>query len=176
MPAACLAFESKAYRALQLPALLPWPLTPALLPPPSPPPDGRGNEALAGIKCVTQVLQDTSELVAICLVAWSVRRLKDRIMVAMQLSALRSSDDKHQNQVARLLEGAGSALDYMIFVVAAFTALSAYGVNIRPIVASLGASSVIVGLAAQNLLASSQYLLCMRDAPQFLIFPFFPPS
>jgi hypothetical protein len=115
---------------------------------------GHGNEALAVIKWITQLLQDTSELVAICFVAWSLKRLKDCALASMQSSALRSSGDKERTQLVRLLEGASAVLNWVIAAAALLTALSAYGVDVRPMLASLGASSVIIGLAAQSLLAN----------------------
>ena len=54
--------------------------------------------------------------------------------------------------MARLLGPVGSLLTWVILGFAGFAALSAYGVNITPLLASAGASSVVIGIASQDIL------------------------
>lgn len=115
----------------------------------------RGNSAtvVRALCKITQLLQDTTELVLIVGVAWTATRLKKRAISAIQLHVMRNGENEAPS-LSRLMEGADTALNWIIWVVASLTALTAYGVDPSPLLASLGASSLIIGLAAQSILAN----------------------
>ena len=116
---------------------------------------GHSDAALVSLQWATQLLQDTSELVLIALCAWTLKRGKDRAMAA--LSAQLQGGIKQQGErssLGRMMEGASAALSWVIWLGGGFVALQAYGVDIRPLLASLGASSIIIGIAAQSVLSN----------------------
>lgn len=103
---------------------------------------------------VTQILQDTTELVLIVGGAWAIKRLKDRAIKALQLQIM-SKAEGETSSLARLMEGGSAVLNWVIWAIAALTALSAYGIDPSPLLASLGASSLVIGLAAQSVLSNT---------------------
>jgi small conductance mechanosensitive channel len=112
------------------------------------------SETVVRVLCrITQLLQDTTELVLIVGAAWTAMRLKKRAISALQLRVMREGENEAPS-LSRLMEGANTALDWVIWVIAGLTALTAYGVDPSPLLASLGASSLIIGLAAQSILSN----------------------
>lgn len=109
---------------------------------------GNGEQVLRCLQMTTQFLQDTSELALIVFVAWAVNSLKDRL-VHRFLASTGSAEG-----IGRLIKPISQALTYIIGLAAVMAALSAYGINIQPLLASLGASSVVIGIASQNLLSN----------------------
>lgn len=116
---------------------------------------GHSEAALEVIQWVTQLLQDSCELFLILAVAWSLKRCKDRAVSALQLRVQQKADTAGGNDsLTRLLDGASGGVTWIIWIVAGFVALQAYGVDASPLLASLGASSIVLGLAAQKVLAN----------------------
>lgn len=108
----------------------------------------RGDTVLKGLESVTQILQDSQETATILFAAWFAKRLKDRIVDRI------IQHPGSKEGLGRLIKPISTAINYLIFGVAGMAVLSAYGINIQPLLASLGASSVIVGIASQNLLTN----------------------
>ena len=69
--------------------------------------------------------------------------------------------------MARLLETVGGLLNYGIYAGAFFSALSTCGINITPLLASLGGASVVIGLASQTILGELASSLTLFAAPPF---------
>lgn len=167
---------------------------------------GRGNEALAAIQWVTQLLevclafrscgllaclcpfvcsasgrireaepapfcaQDCTKLVSIVFVAWAMVRIKDRVIASLQLGALRDSGDSTlSSSVGRLLDGASVVLSAAIWGGAAAMGLAAFGVNLWPVLASLGGFSVVIGLAAQSILGNVAAGVSLFASRPFLV-------
>ena len=102
---------------------------------------GYSDNVLFLVKGVTQFLQDTSELVAICFFAWSIARLKNRLVQAVKIRIMRENEgDGEHTSLNRFIDGVSSVLQWVIWLSAAVIAITAYGVNLRPLLASLGAS------------------------------------
>lgn len=131
---------------------------------------GNSDNVLFLVKVVTQFLQDTSELVAITFLAWSFARLKDRLIQALKMRILRESDnDGETSSLARFLEGVSSVLSWVIWLTAAVVAITSYGVNLRPLLTSLGASSIVLGIAAQSILSNVVSGIALYTSPAFIV-------
>jgi small-conductance mechanosensitive channel len=119
---------------------------------------------LEAVKKVTQVVQDASEIVFIIAAAWTIVGIKDRIIAFIARTAL-----KDQAPKARLLETVGGLLNYGIYAGAFFSSLSTCGINITPLLASLGGVSVVIGLASQTILGELASSLTLFAAPPFAV-------
>jgi len=109
---------------------------------------GYGDQVLAAVKVLTQMVQDLSEIVIIIGAAWTAIRLKDRVIAYIQNVFFGGVS---QSGLARLARNFGSLIEYGIYLAAALAAISAFGFNITPLLASLGGASVVIGIAAQSL-------------------------
>lgn len=129
---------------------------------------GHGDAVLCAVKRVTQVLQDASELVAIAGVAWATARLKDRLVQGVRLSLLQDGGAEPSSLV-RLVDGLSSALNYVIWAAAWGVGLASLGIDLRPLAASLGASSVVIGIAAQGILSNLVSGVALFTSPAFAV-------
>jgi small-conductance mechanosensitive channel len=129
---------------------------------------GHGNEVLAGIKHFTQLVQDTSELVLIVFAAWAALSLKDRL-IAWVAARLAADNESGNDFIIALLTPLSSVLGAAIFVAAAATALSAYGINVGPLMASVGGIGLAVGLATQSLAANVVSALALYSGRPFVV-------
>ncbi|KAL4442981.1 hypothetical protein ABPG77_008472 [Micractinium sp. CCAP 211/92] len=107
--------------------------------------------ALAVLGHLTQFLQDAAEEVVVLLCAFTLQSFKDKL-VAHALDRLAAADDGTTSDAAGLVSAGGTLASLVIWSGAALVTLANYGVNLRPLLASLGASSIVAGLAAQSLL------------------------
>ena len=60
-------------------------------------------------------------------------------------------------------------LSWVIWGVATAAALMAYGVDLRPLLTSLGASSIIIGIAAQSILSNLVSGISLYTSPAFRV-------
>lgn len=67
-------------------------------------------------------------------------------------AALRADSDRTSEDAATLAAALGSAASALVWFSTGLVTLANYGVNLRPLLASLGASSLVAGIAAQHLL------------------------
>ncbi|RMZ53427.1 hypothetical protein APUTEX25_004915, partial [Auxenochlorella protothecoides] len=111
---------------------------------------GNGAPALALLRFTSQFFQDLTQMVVIVGVAWAVTIFKDRVVTWVQ--GLIRGDPGQDSALCRLIRPASTLLGWGIYGAAAFATLQNFGVNIQPLLASVGASSVIIGLAAQSTL------------------------
>ncbi|KAL4457708.1 hypothetical protein ABPG75_012573 [Micractinium tetrahymenae] len=107
--------------------------------------------ALAALGHLTQFLQDASEEVLVLLCAFTLQSFKRKV-VAVTLDRLAASNDGTSGDAAGLVAAGGTLASLVIWSGAALVTLANYGVNLHPLLASLGASSIVAGLAAQSLL------------------------
>jgi hypothetical protein len=73
------------------------------------------------------------------------------------------------SDAARLLLMVGSVLTGAICVAAAAAGLLAFGLDIKPLLASLGASSLVIGLAMQDLLKNVASAVTLYTARPFVV-------
>jgi small-conductance mechanosensitive channel len=118
-------------------------------------------------KRATQFLQDTSELVQIAFVAWTLQRLTSKLIKAIRLKILKEGDEG-STTLSRLMDGLSTVIKWVIWICAAFVALRAYGVDVQPLLASLGASSIILGIAAQSVLSNVIAAISFYTSPCFV--------
>jgi small-conductance mechanosensitive channel len=105
---------------------------------------GRGAQILAGLKWMTQFLQDASEVVLIAGATWTAVRLKGYLFAyACNLAG------GPESRAARILNPVSSVLTWVIYFMGFTSALAAAGINVTPLVGSIGGAGVIIGLAAQ---------------------------
>jgi small-conductance mechanosensitive channel len=112
---------------------------------------GNGAQALQVVKHVTQLVQDASEVVVIVGLTWTAINLKDHALAYLQHALVRGDAN---SGLARILRPASSLLTYGIMAAGALASLAAFGINLNPLLASLGASSVVIGLATQRILGN----------------------
>lgn len=65
------------------------------------------------------------------------------------------------------METVGGFLNYGIYAGAFFSSLTTCGINITPLLASLGGASVVIGLASQTILGELASSLTLFVAPPF---------
>ncbi|KAI3427237.1 hypothetical protein D9Q98_007172 [Chlorella vulgaris] len=115
---------------------------------------GAEGEVLFILKFFTQVVQDTSELLVIVFVAWVLIDFKNRFLSWLATSIL--SDSSVTNDAAvTLLRPLGGVLTFLILLAATAFAMGAYGLNLGPVIASVGGVGVVVGFATQGLLMNA---------------------
>ncbi|KAI3438969.1 hypothetical protein D9Q98_001383 [Chlorella vulgaris] len=113
---------------------------------------GRGDELVAVLKWLTQLVQDTSELLVVIFLAWFAIDFKNRVFAWIASHLLRHGAD--EGGIVQLLNPLSTLFSFFILLAAGTTALGAYGVNIGPLMASVGGISVAVGLVTQRLAAN----------------------
>jgi len=128
---------------------------------------GHCDEVVFVFKRATQFLQDTSELVQISFIAWTLTRIIDRLIPAIRLNIFKEGDER-SSTLSRLMDGLCSAIKWIIWITAAFVALKAYGVDVQPLLASFGASSIILGIAAQSILSNVMAAISFYTSPCFV--------
>ncbi|KAL4519787.1 hypothetical protein Ndes2526B_g01644 [Nannochloris sp. 'desiccata'] len=128
---------------------------------------GHCDEVVFVFKRATQFLQDTSELVQISFIAWSLTRLTNRLIQAIRFKILKEGDEG-SSTLSRLMDGLSSVINWIIWITAAFVALKAYGIDVQPLLASLGASSIILGIAAQSVLSNVIAAISFYTSPCFV--------
>lgn len=128
---------------------------------------GHCDTVVAIFKTVTQFLQDTSELVQIAFVAWTFNRLICRFITVLRLQVLKEGEEG-SSMLSRLMDGLSSVLTWIVWISAAFVALKAYGIDVQPLLASLGASSIILGIAAQSVLSNVIAAISFYTSPCFV--------
>ncbi|PSC73469.1 cytokinin riboside 5 -monophosphate phosphoribohydrolase LOG3-like [Micractinium conductrix] len=112
---------------------------------------GRGRRGRRALRHVTQFMQDEAEEVVLLLIAFTLLEFKNRLVAHVQ-GWLMADDDRTNDDVVGLVGAAGTFASALIWGGCAVVTLANYGVNLRPLLASLGASSLVVGIAAQSML------------------------
>lgn len=123
---------------------------------------GHGDKVLQIVKWLTQMVQDASEIVFIVAVAWTVVRIKDRVVLLLGQKFFSGKEG-----LARLTNSVSFLTNYVIYGSAVLASLITCGFNITPLLASVGASSVILGLATQNILVDVASGFTLFASPPF---------
>jgi small conductance mechanosensitive channel len=114
---------------------------------------GCTQEVLPMLRTLNQVVQDVSEVVFILFLVWLLIRIKDIVISKIQLN-IQIEKRGESSGIIRLLESVKSLTSVAVWALCTIAAFVACGINAAPVLASLGASSIIVGLAAQPLLSN----------------------
>ena len=123
---------------------------------------GRGSEILQIIKWLTQFVQDASEIVLIAAVAWTVMRIKDRAILFVEKKVFGNKEN-----ISYLTNSVRFLTNCIIYGCALLASLSTCGFNMTPVIASVGASSVIIGIAAQKILMNVASSFALFASPPF---------
>ena len=115
-----------------------------------------GYTALASnAKTLAQFFEDTSECILILLFFRVILSIKDVFLTEMQvLSQKGSRKGGEVLGLSRFIDSIKSITSLVGWLIAGYQSLLAFGFNPIPIWTSLGASSIIIGLAAQPLLSN----------------------
>ncbi|PRW56732.1 mechanosensitive ion channel [Chlorella sorokiniana] len=129
---------------------------------------GHSSEVLGALKVFTQFAQDTGELVLIIFAAWALVDFKNRLLHWVATNLLMASESE-TSAALTLLRPLSGVLNCLIALGAAATALGAYGINLGPIIASVGGLGVVVGLASQRLLMNAASAIALYSARPFVV-------
>jgi len=107
-------------------------------------------------KTLAQFFQDSGECILIVLVFRIILNVKDCLLTQLQLMSQQRSKTSSGEVLglSRFIESIKSITSIILSIVCFYNLLLAFGFNPIPIWTSLGASSIIIGLAAQPLLAN----------------------
>ncbi|GAB4818239.1 hypothetical protein N2152v2_005285 [Parachlorella kessleri] len=106
------------------------------------------------LRKLTQVLQDSTELLAITFIAWFLLAWKDRFFDALKYRFTSRLEDGEEDPWARIFVPLSGLITWGI-IGGAFTAsLVSVGIDISPLLAFGGVSSLVVGFAAQSTIAN----------------------
>ncbi len=103
---------------------------------------------------MAQIAQDGCEILVILFVLMTILRVKDTLLTEIQYSLQAKRKKDTSIGIDRLIGSIKNITSVFGWMVALYAALIAIGINPMPIFTSLGASSIIVGLAAQPLIAN----------------------
>lgn len=129
---------------------------------------GHGDQVLGALKLFTQLLQDTSELMVIIFFAWAAVDFKNRVLRYVATNVLLASESE-TSAAFTLFRPLSGVLTFLIVLAAAGTALNAYGINLGPIMASVGGLGVVVGLASQRLMMNAASAIALYSARPYVV-------
>ena len=121
---------------------------------------GYAPVVLKFVESLTQLSQNVSQVIFIVGAAWTAIELKERVLAYLQTNVF-------QGQGMRLLITLGSLVNYLVYAGAIFASLSAFGVNITPLLASTGGLSLVLGLASQSILNNVASAVTLYTSPPF---------
>ena len=98
-----------------------------------------------------QLITDMADLLEIIGAVWIVKGLKSRAVAFVQNKYLGGVQNTASG-LNRMLNSFGYLLDWVIYIVAILLSISAFGFDISALLASFGASSVIIGIASRSAL------------------------
>lgn len=114
---------------------------------------GNGEQVCKIMKYATQFSEDVSEFAIIVFLAWAVIRLKNKLISDLQLQ-LQTSKKGESGGIVLLLDSFKSLSSIAVIICSIAAVFAAFGLSIAPLLTSLGASSLIVGFAAQSLVGN----------------------
>jgi len=103
---------------------------------------------------MAQIAQDGCEILVILFTLMTLLRVKDNLLTELQYSLQTQRRKDASIGIGRLMGSIKNLTSVFGWMVALYASLIAIGINPTPIFTSLGASSIIVGLAAQPLIAN----------------------
>ncbi len=129
-------------------------------------------EALQNIlsRCI-DFIEPWTELVLVIFIAWTLLRVKEKLLLAAG-EFVQSTDSAtpsfDESQVLRFLQPLSQLLTWAIFIGAAMSSLIILGVDIGPMLAFGGASTVAIGLAAQSTVSNLVAALSLYTSRAFI--------
>jgi len=138
---------------------------------------GPGNDAKLRLTCeafkniftnLINFLTDSTELVLVVFVAWTLVRIKDKLLRAVEELVKTAGDSFDENSVSRFLQPLSQLLTWAIFIGAALSSLIILGVDIGPMLAVGGASTLAIGLAAQSTVSNLVAALSLYTSRSFI--------
>lgn len=125
---------------------------------------GHGPVVLRLLRFTSQLFQDLGQNVVIVGAAWVALNYKDRVVAWLQGAI----EERYPSpSLLRLLGPAATLTGWAIVAAAIFASLQNFGVNVKPFLTSVGASSVILGLAAQSTLRNLTGAIMLYTAQPF---------
>ncbi|KDD76907.1 hypothetical protein H632_c70p0, partial [Helicosporidium sp. ATCC 50920] len=123
---------------------------------------GPGRAALRAARKLTWGLQASSGVVVVAWWTWSALELKRRVVGHLERS-IRSAE------LRRLVSPASVLFNWVAGGLGLAAALSCFGFDVRPLLTSLGASSIFLGIAAQGLLKNLSAAVTMYTSHVFVV-------
>lgn len=128
---------------------------------------GYGREVVRILSFLTQFLQDIDDVIFIVAIAWMVKNFKERIIAYIQNKYLGGVESTAG--ASRMMLSFGYLMNYAIYIASGFLCLDAFGFDVSPLLASVGASSVIIGIASRNVLENFAAAVTLYTAPPFAV-------
>jgi len=118
------------------------------------------------------LVASATELVIVVLVAWTLLRLKDKILRAVG-EIVKSTDGSGSSgideaQILRFLQPLSTLLTWAVVIGATMSSLIIVGVDIGPMLAVGGASTLAIGLAAQSTVSNLVAALSLYTSRTFI--------
>eukprot|EP00890_Picochlorum_soloecismus_P002023 jgi/Picsp_1/2821/NSC_01047-R1_mechanosensitive ion channel len=128
---------------------------------------GQSQEVWRIVWFLTQFFQDAVDIILIVGYAWVAKNFKDRVISYVQNRYI--GGESKISGASRMLYSFGFVLNYIISGFAFLASLDAFGFDIAPLLASVGASSVIIGIASRNILENFAAAITLYTAPPFAV-------
>lgn len=96
-----------------------------------------------------------------------MKNIKDRVISYVQNRYI--GGESETSGPSRMLYSFGFVINYIIYGFAILAGLDAFGFDIAPLLASVGASSVIIGIASRNILENFAAAITLYTAPPFAV-------
>ncbi|KAL4435614.1 hypothetical protein ABPG77_002577 [Micractinium sp. CCAP 211/92] len=126
-----------------------------------------GERLLDVLKGLAQLMQDTSELVLIVFAAWFLIAWKDELIEV--ITANLEVDERDEINLTRVLVPLGNILSWAIVLGAGLTTMTAFGVNVQPLLAVGSIGTVAVGFAAQSTMQNVVSALQIYSTRPFIV-------
>ncbi|MEO2193472.1 MAG: mechanosensitive ion channel domain-containing protein, partial [bacterium] len=121
-------------------------------------------------RCI-DFIEPWTELVLVIFIAWTLLRVKEKLLLAAG-EFVQSTDSAtpsfDESQVLRFLQPLSQLLTWAIFIGAAMSSLIILGVDIGPMLAFGGASTLAIGLAAQSTVSNLVAALSLYTSRAFI--------
>lgn len=123
------------------------------------------DEALVirAINLMAQFFQDVVDIIFIISFTWFAKNVKNRFCRYLTNRVLEESS----LGLKRIIFTASNAFDYVLYLGAFLSSLHEFGFDVSPLLASLGASSVVLGIAAREIIENIAAAMTLYTAPPF---------
>ncbi len=118
---------------------------------------------IQAIGLMAQFFQDVVDIIFIISFTWFAKNVKNRFISYFMNSVLQESSPG----LKRIVFTAGRAFDYILYLGAFLSSLHEFGFDVSPLLASLGASSVVVGIATREIIENIAAAITLYTAPPF---------
>jgi MscS family membrane protein len=121
------------------------------------------DSVVRSVRYLAQFCQDIVDVIWIVSITWFVKNIKNRAIFYII--------NKHLSQfgLRRMLMAGSFVFNYLLYIGAFLAGLDAFGFDISPLLASLGASSVLIGIASREILENVAATITLYTSPPFSI-------